>query len=346
MDRYQRDFFISRIDAGYLRWTVNNKLTLKIAPPTKDIIYESNEEYIKVYNDIEFEDLMTEEESLALMISSGVWTSKMEADLEKLPENIDILKVELYEAMYKKGVQKKLRKYLAVSKAEQNKLNGIKHSWDHYTKHGLASFARWQYVLENTVMYTDNTPYNWEHINTLTALSHYQSEFISEDIIRELAHTEPWSNIWQVRKLNSRVFDGEITTDQMRLASWSSMYDSVSQYPDCPPKSVLDDDDMMDGWLISQRKDKEKESKRHEVETKLSSNERISGAEEVFLPVNIHGEAKEIMDLNNPHGQMVVATRLKQVAEKGRVGLMEFSDMKQKLRMAFNQKGIDSMKGK
>ncbi len=344
MERYRRDFFISRIDAGYLRWRVNDDLTLRINPPTKDLIYESNEVYIELYSDIEFDDMLDEAEAVQFMMGGGVWSDKMQQDLDKLPDNIETLKLELFEAMYKKGTQKKLRKYINVSKKEQERLSGIKHSWDHYTKHGLASFARWQYILNKSVKYQDGSDYDWKHINTLTALSYYQSQFIPEDTIRELSHTEPWSNMWEVRKLNSHIFDGNITMDQMRLASWSNMYDTVAQSPECPPRFVLEDHDMMDGWLISQRKERDKDQKKHEIEGRLT-NEKISSSDEVFIKVKEHDKPEDIMSLNTPHAQAIVASRLKEVAKKGHVGILDFADMKQRLRTAVTQKSIATQKG-
>ncbi len=52
-----------------------------------------------------------------------------------------------------------------------------------------------------------------------------------------------------------------------------------------------------------------------------------------------------IMSLNTPHAQAIVASRLKEVAKKGHVGILDFADMKQRLRTAVTQKSIATQKG-
>ena len=43
------------------------------------------------------------------------------------------------------------------------------------------------------------------------------------------------------------------------MVSFSRMYDGAYGSPECPPDKVIEDDDMFDGWLIDQRRTREKE---------------------------------------------------------------------------------------
>lgn len=343
MELYEREFLVSRIDAGYLRYR-RGDLVLHINPPSKDLYYEAQEIYQDVIDKSYWDGIMTSEDALDSMIDLGIWTDVMAKDYDLIPDNIDKLKVELYNAAYKSSERKKIREHLAVHRSEYDRLNEIFHSWDHLTCEGIASYTRWQHILYNSVTYPDGKLYDWSDVNIMTIMHYYNTQSLNESQIRELARTEPWTTVWNIRSRGGEIFKEPMTIEQKALTVWSGIYDNIGQSPECPHRSILEDDDMLDGWLIIQRNNREKEQKQKRGQ-EFTNNSRIAGSQEVYIMADTAEDAAEIHDLNEGYGKAVRKARLRQVEREGRVPLMKFNDMQQRLRIEATQKLSSTMKG-
>ena len=87
---------------------------------------------------------------------------------------------------------------------------------------------------------------------------------LGESEIRELARSEPWKSIWSSSKNEGVLFGKraiELSEEQKHLIMWSTMYDSIGESPDSPSDKIIADDDMLDGWLILQRREREHNKK-------------------------------------------------------------------------------------
>ena len=107
------------------------------------------------------------------------------------------------------------------------------------------------------------------------------SDLISVEEFRELARNDPWRSIWHIGKeacLGMAIIDW--TDDQKTLVTFSKMYDGAYQSMECPSDEVFEDDDMFDGWMIDQRRTREKEQKQKEVD---STKNVPDSAQEVFV---------------------------------------------------------------
>ena len=343
MEHYEREFLIARIDSGYIRFRRKN-IVLHINPPSKDILYEAQEVYKEALDDAYWEGIMDKDDAEVSLFEMGLWTEKDAKDLDTIPDNIEKLKVELYNAAYKSLDRKRIREHLAVHRSEQIRLLGVIHSWDHVTCEGIASYARWQHILHNSVTYPNGNLYDWLSVNITTIMHFFNECTLDEDDIRDLSRNEPWSTLWTIRKKSGIIFDEPMSIEQKALIVWSSIYDNIAESPECPHETILKDDDMLDGWLILQRKKREKEQKQKRGE-EFSNNPRISGAQEVYLPAQTMEDADEIHELNQGYGKAVRRARLNQVAREGRVPLMKFGDIKQRLHIEATQKLSKTMKG-
>ena len=74
------------------------------------------------------------------------------------------------------------------------------------------------------------------------------------------------------------------------------MYDNVYESSESPSEEVIDDDDLLDGWFIIQRKKQEKEKLQSEV-ANMTNNEKITNSEEVYIFTDSAEEAERINDL-------------------------------------------------
>lgn len=348
MELYQRDFLLSRIICGYLRYKQDN-LLLRIYYPSKDLIYEANEVYNEAYHKALEDEIMTDDDVFKFLKELKKWTDKDEHNLkEVLPKHIDYWKEKVYENFLMSKRKQDMKKYLTVAEEEYNRLLTLRHSFDHYTCAGLANYSKWQFIIENST-YKNKEVYNWSEIDCFTILNYYNSNLISEKNMRHLAKNEPWNGIWNAGKKNGgQIFErvgSELTQDQQRLISWSALYDAVNESMDCPIKSIIDDDDALDGWLIKKRKERDKEGNKNLVESKIT-NRKIAESEEIFVAADTVDDAAMIDAVNNMQTQRVKRQRLEHIKKQGRVLEHEFADVKQKRAIQAAQAFSNKVKGK
>lgn len=340
MERYEREFLIARIDAGYLRYKVGDKV-LKIYPPNKDVMYEAQELYLDTLDYCQNRGILTEFDVFYELIKYNIWTEQMEEDYKILPKNIETLKLELFNNKFRSNIRKKTREYLDISKKEYIRLHNIRHSWDYLTDAGIAASSKIQYIIENSTYYNGEL-YNWE-TPVINAVNFFFRHSLNEEIIRELARSDPWTAIWSSRTKSGIVFPEPMTTEQRMLISWTTLYDNIQQSPDFPGGNILDDDDMLDGWLIAQKKKREQEVNQHQAES-ISDNPKIAGAGEIFIPADTVEDAEKITSLNDARGNVARKTRLKQLDKQGRVSVQNFHDIRRQIQMDFNKNFSDTVK--
>lgn len=329
MENYEREYFLSRIIAGYTRFKKQD-ICLKIKHPTLDITYEGNEIYKEVYSNSLEEGIMTSDDALNLLYDTKQWDDEKEHNFtKKIPEDIEKFQEGLYLFAYKQREVERLRKYLAAARKEQDRLSLIRTKYDAMTCSGLAAFARYNFLVENSVFNYDNTKYSFDKIGLMDITSYSMTNMIQSEIIRELSRSLPWVNQWGSCKSNGSIFPVsgvELTTSQNLLIMWSRMYDSIYESTESPEQFIIDDDDMLDGWLIVQRK-KSKERKAKSAAESFTSNSKIRNAQEVFLVAENAEEAKRIYDMNSNRGNSIVRQRLNKIRSQGKVNHAEFSDV-------------------
>ena len=324
MQPFEREFFISRIAAGYYRYK-----GLKILSPNKDLIYEGCELYKDVYEKARENGVMTDEQILDFMYEQGFWneeeTKRLEVDIPKYIENC---KVELFQSTLNTETRNVMRKYISTARKEQGRIFSIRHAWDYLSCHGVASFAKWQFIVEKCTK-KDNKDYDFSEIDQTKILQFINESQLTESQFRELARTDPWASTWAARKLGP-IFDRpaiELTDDQKRLISFSCLYENIYSHPDCPSETVLEDDDMLDGWLILKKRESNKEKGRNEILEKAGKN---ANADEIFIVTDAEN-ANKVYEVNDQYTSNIIKSRLHMVEEKGEVKYTDFYDVKQEL---------------
>jgi hypothetical protein len=349
MEFHDREYFISRICAGYIRYKINSEITLKIKFPDLHINYISQEIFRDAYQDATDEGLFTDTDVYNLLISKGLWTYEQEVYLKNkdkgIINDIESLKVDLYKSSFDTSHTIQIRKALQDKKDEYLKLINIRHGYDYITCHGVSIFVRWLYIIRNCTFYENNAPYDWKHITIQQAMSYFQKNIIDDEICRELARTEPWSSIWHSAKTNGGLFDKHLTDEQRKILIWTRLYDNVLESPDCPHQNIIDDDDMLDGWLILEKREREKEQVKKRTEDVLLTNEKIAGSDEVFIVAKNKRDIDNIDDLNDPNAKMIKKRRNQQVFQNGKVAHEDLGDVKLDRVMKANKEFIKKTKG-
>jgi microcompartment protein CcmL/EutN len=114
------------------------------------------------------------------------------------------------------------------------------------------------------------------------------------------------------------------------------MYDNVQESMDCPTDEVIEDDDMLDGWFIIQRKKQETERAKSELE-KRTQNSKISNSDEIYVFTDSRKEAESIDNMNSINAQMIKKQREQTIESKGGAVDLDFQDQKIKLSNMSNE---------
>lgn len=342
----EKDFTFLRIIKGRLNYR-RGDLLLYIRDPSQDLLYDSIEVYEEAFDQAYHDGCYSKEEVLDLLISFDLWNPMIDLDLEKIKKDIEEIKVQAYRNCFKKKELAAIKRTLRSAERQMVELATKKTQLDHLTCDGVASYARWNWIIENSVYYRDHTKYDWKHINILTAVSHYEKNAIPVNEIRYIARNDPWRSMWNTAKKTGKLFDfpaTQFTKDQSLLCSFSSMYDNVHENPEAPDEAVIDDDDCLDGWFIEQRRKMEADKKQQKVDTVLDKVKN-KNAGEIFLLAGNKEDAESINGLNTNRSMHIKKERMGILQEKGSIQSdLEFPDVVQNLMMQGNQSFSERLK--
>lgn len=358
MENSEKELLVARITAGTLRFQVHTeeeeKIRLCFKKPTPEHIYIGQEIYHEYFKELKEIGCMTEDEVIQFMLAEGLWSEQEEKTLKDVTKDIEEFKTKLYELTFKSNEKRAVRKALKLAKETQAKLTAKRQSYFYLTLTGAAAMMRTRFLVGMSTYYINGKPlYDedgfWQadyYIFEQIADNYFKTR-LPEQAYRELARTEPWRSIWNSRKSEGAVFGVpsiELTEEQRTLTIWSSIYDSVYEHPDCPPDEIVEDDDILDGWMIIQRKKRKQDSEKSKAEN-LVSNDKIRGMGEVFIPVDTFEDAKKIDDLNDHHSKMIKQQRLAHARRKGEVHEAAMPDSALEIQQELNRQFSANAKG-
>jgi len=110
---------------------------------------------------------------------------------------------------------------------------------------------------------------------------------------------------------------------------------------ECPTDEVIEDDDMLDGWFIVQRRKHESERAQSDLE-KRTQNSKISSSAEIFVFTDSKKEAESINNMNSVNSQMIKKERTQTIKSKGGAVDLDFQDQQIKM----SNKSNEQFKGK
>lgn len=356
MEVWERNHHIARIVAGQTRFRLGGE-SYYVRAPSRLQRCLAEEIFMEQLEEAESVGAYNEEQILDFLSTRKLFTEEDSNTLDVLRKNIEKLKIDLFEKRIRSNEASRIRVLLEKSKSEQERLMILRHSYDHITQVGIASSARQRYLLGCSVFQSDGTPY-WEDENgwlepdpILDKLMFKINSFrLVEADYREIARSEPWHTIWNIQKhCRQELFEGsavDLTDEQKNLVIWSSVYSSIRDHPDDLDDEVIDDDDMLDGWMLIKKRQRDK--------NKLQSianvgNKKIREAAEQFRVVDTVEDARKVMGLNDDVVQHTIAQRMKLIKTKGVVSEVEMPDtitrLRQERQEMFSQH-IKGMKGK
>jgi hypothetical protein len=319
---------------------------LYIKSPTPEQKLVSQQIYMDMLYEAELEGVLTDAEMQKLLLANGLWSEEEEKELETAPTRIDNTKEEMYRqyAAFQSDKSNKARKLLNRIRLRAGALFQKRHTYDIYTCSGIATIYQLQHLLmQNTVRF-DNTPIQtFDDIFIRFLSEQYVINRPADTEIRQISKIDVWKSIWNSAKGSTGVFGTSavgLSDEQRSLIGWSRLYDNIMEASTPPEKKVMEDDDLLDGWLIVQHKKNQQENSGDISEI----TKRHPNATEIFVPVETYEDARRIEGLNDLGTQMVKQQRTNLIKKYGHVEEQHMPDSRQKIAMEATRRFVDNAK--
>jgi len=328
MQEHERNYYVANIIAGQYRYKIGGQHFIIKSP---SLIQQADAENIfrESYERASLAGAYSDDELREFLAGSNIYTEKDEADRIQIEKNIEDQKVGLYEYSVRASARESIRKALDIARKELNRLLILKHSHDHLSSIGIAQITKSRYLVGCSVYYDNERPY-WPDSQTGwlspdcfldQIILNMRKNEINEKQIRELARTNPWRSIWESAKYcGNRIFESTaslLTSDQRNIIAWSSVYEAVRDPHNYLSEEIISDDDMLDGWMINQRRQREKNLDRKMGE-ELIKNDKIKNSDEIFI-VSDKQDIGKVLNMNSDQSRMTLNTRLETVKKYGEV---------------------------
>jgi len=324
MDFQKRELFLLNIRLGKIKIP---KLNCELYPPTIEDRLESCNVYDQAYTHSLNEEMMTEHQMLEWMIEHNLWSYHEEKDLEGIRKNIEDVKVEIYKLNKERNKANQLKRYLRSVEKKLNDQQNKKNLYYYNTCESIANLEKLRYLIKRNCI-QNNRVCELDDDELDYALDCFRESILSEEIIREIARNEPWRSLWFIRNSNKQNLfvdlGRDITINQQNLLLWSQTYDNINESIDCPNDDVIDDDDMLDGWLIFQSRKRKQEKVEKDMDKKMS--EKVKNSSEVYLMASNIDEAKDIDSINTYNAKMIKKQRQAVINQQGTVTQDKFQD--------------------
>jgi len=348
MDQFNIDLYLSRILSGYYLFAYKEN-QYKLIYPSINTKY-SAELYIEAeYEKNKFNSWLQEEEIIDSLISLGLWTFNGDENLKKIEDQIEDIKVDLYKNHYNTTKLKSLRRQLSNTKNLYNHKYNTRHSFDQYTLKGYLDLLKNQYILAHSIydlndqlIFQDIDNIDYNVLNSISNIIYDNS--IDTGMYRKIARSNLWHNYWSSN--NKYLFNNSVinwTDEQKMLVMFTKMYDNAREHSECPPDAVFNDDDLFDGWMISQRRENEKQKNKNRA-SKILDNKNLKNANEVFLVAGSQEEAQNVYDLNDASSRHIIRERTSLINNNNQIQEQNLPDVQRQLVMQRNQQSMGARK--
>ena len=306
--------------------------------------------YNQIIDDIKYDTMITWDEAQAISERLGIWTKKNDESLKTIENLLENLKLQLFLDHTNPSQVKKLKKQTSSVKKGIEKSNENKYSMYAHTKEHYASTIKRDFLIglsirdannERVMLPEDFWLFNNPLIENFFTKMHKENIPVEE--VREIARSEPWRSMWLAQK--SSVFPNsayEWTDNQRLLVSFSRMYDNVHESMESPSDDVIKDDDMLDGWFIKQKRDREKKQKEQALDDKFGKFKDQDG-QELFIATRPE-DVQDVYNMNDAKGKGTIKSRNKQIKEQGEVKHAHLRDVQMDLHMQKTQELRESMR--
>ena len=351
MEQDTKNLVVAQILSGFKFFDVDGQ-RYKIISPSSEIKLLGEYVYRDTMQSEKFEDLITRDKAKMILNQLDIWKPKDNKDLEDLEKYNDDLKIQLYQAAFKSNTQNEIRKRLKRTGKIIDKAMIKKHSLEHATVEYHAFLTKRQFITalcildeNNQNIYTEKGFWLSDPYLLNIIISKIDEESISISEFREISRDEPWRSLWTIGKEN--VFGipiKDLNDDQKTLVSFSKMYDNAYESTECPAEEVFKDDDMFDGWMLFQKKQRENEKKQQDLDRLAGKNGESAG--EVFVVAETPEDVGRIQSLNDAGTRRELSQKFKYIKDQGSVKEQHLPEVKRELTRQAAEQFKNSIRGK
>jgi hypothetical protein len=304
--------------------------------------------YHQIYNKLSVSEIMTNELADLILKNKGIWSDYKEEELKNLISKKSLLLKEIDNLEFQSRKKKFFIHELNNLEAKINILNKHKNTLSSYTIEFMCNMEKYKYLsyLLSYDLYGNklwSTYHDFESDSDAKKIKIINESFLNNEIteskIRMLSRKDPWRSIWMCAKKTGNLFDHPIcnmTDFQRVLINWSLIYDSVYESIDCPSEEIINNDQLLDIWLLNQSEKRKNEDKNKGKDV-ISKNDKINNANEVAIFVDSIEDAKNVYELNDGSTKELLKTRFAKIRNEGSVIEGHMPDVKLDLQLRKNR---------
>lgn len=353
MDNLDNEFFINFIIADYLPFAHADRYYF-LSSPSRECRFLAEDLYLTFYKKALNEGCLSEDDISKLLKRRSLWNAEKEKTLMNLIKEADKIKIQMFELHLNSQALKNLKNLLRKTESLMEDMSRCKATFDNYSAKSVALYGKQNLLIGSSIFKAKNKPYwrkPWACFDLSDAIlpdayAVLNKYHLTDSDYRELARSSAWRNIWNVKKGIGNIFGRplvDLTVPQRHLLAWSNLYDSVYSHSNPPPESVIEDDDILDGWMLFQKRKREAELTRSDLESKLNPN--IMNSEEVFImtgadelsPVS-RDKFDIVYEMNDLQGKMAFKRRMAQIQKEGIVPDNMMKETQEQIRMQAAQR--------
>lgn len=318
--------------------------TFYIRSATLEEKLAANEYYQYILEESKFEGILYKDDLMQEYIRKGLLDADYEKKLKDFRTTIENIKIELYQNNHKSKACTDLRAKLNKVRDAQSLYAGRIAKLGSFSLEALAMSHQAKMLFINTCVRSDGSPVFTEELDhyLYNKVSYAISKTtLSDQDLRAFSRYSSWRTLWNNHKYDA--FENklyELNEEQKSVGFFSQFYDYVYEHPERPADSIIEDDDMVDGWQLLRAAESREEAQRDRVEEIVKNKD--PKWQETFLPAANQEEANEIYKLNSPDAKRIVKSRQQLIQQKGTVREKDFYDVKEKM----NRRGTEQFKNK
>jgi hypothetical protein len=292
--------------------------------PSLNIKFQADIVFQTAFDEAVKDGMMSEDEKIITLYRRELWNDDLEFELKKLKDSIDNLKLRLYMDRIRPNRLAALREELAETRERIIQLDTKRAVLDSLTCHGYATSAKLEFFMTKIVK-----PFSEDLIDDY--VTNYHKTFTPERQLRFVARNEPWRTMYvslKTRALKVKPYNWGV--DQRGLILWSKMYDNIFNCEDKPENWVIEDDDLLDGWMIwfnRERKLDKKEKGKRSLTNK-------GGYNESFIFIDEEDDGRGIEELNSPLENAIKRRKLDEIPKDRAVNVTTMAVAQEQMRGA------------
>ncbi len=319
MEQIEQELLIDIIIEDSIPFTFNN-VVYSINSPSRQSKIIAGEIFFEFYYKALEEGVLDSDGVYKLLEKYNIWNNQKETVFRKLKKDEEDMKVAVFENYLDSDRRATVKQLLRMNEAEMERMSQEKHSLDYLGAEFVGNYAKYQLLLGNSI-YRKGKPLwksmrRWELPDEMAniinkKLNRYK---LNSEQYRDLANSDYWRGIYNIKRgvlFKRAVVD--YSDSQRQLLSWSQTYDNIYKSPDCPPQSIIDDNDAIDGWFIMQKRKRDRETNNSTIEGGMS--EKIRNSEHIFVVAQPE-DVDKVHSLNDVGGKIALHQRLTQIKKQ------------------------------